>query len=404
MPITFITFVICTLALCGIFPFAGFFSKDEILATAGVTGYNLFKWVGLVGAFMTAAYMTRCVYLTFFGTYRGGEHGLAEAIDSPVGTHEFPGEDIDLELAVVGVPGAEVGAEQPGGLHSEYPESAAALAALEDPSNTLLLETTHAYEADHDSAVLGAGHDAHAAHDTGHGAHAAHDTGHGAHGAHDDHAEPHESPLLITGPLIVLAALAAASGFLLFTAAGFEPFKDWIENGQGSPASFPTLLHPEFSFWGAALSVGIALAGIVISALLCVAVYERAYLEGFTRRNVFARAGYGFLWNKYYLDDLYEKVVVAGISGPIARAAYWVNQNVIDAVVNAAGVAGRKAGTFVYEEIDQRVVDTIVNGAAEAAEGTGESLRPVQSGRVQQYGALLFGAAAIGALILILTV
>ena len=71
MPQTFWTFVIGSLALAGIFPLAGFWSKDEILVNAGHNGYQAFVVVGLVGAFMTAAYMTRCVYLTFFGEYRG---------------------------------------------------------------------------------------------------------------------------------------------------------------------------------------------------------------------------------------------------------------------------------------------------------------------------------------------
>lgn len=74
MPTTFATFMIGTAALCGIFPLAGFWSKDEILANAGENGYQVFMIIGLVGAFMTAAYMTRCVYLTFFGEYRGHGH------------------------------------------------------------------------------------------------------------------------------------------------------------------------------------------------------------------------------------------------------------------------------------------------------------------------------------------
>src|SRR5581483_4378264 len=74
MPVTFWTFMIGTLALAGIFPFAGFWSKDEIVATAGKTGFDGFMIVGIVGAFLTAAYMARCVYLTFFGEYRGHGH------------------------------------------------------------------------------------------------------------------------------------------------------------------------------------------------------------------------------------------------------------------------------------------------------------------------------------------
>jgi NADH-quinone oxidoreductase subunit L len=75
MPKTYVTFMICTAALIGLFPLAGFWSKDEILAGAqqlgGDGGYSAFLIMGLIGAFMTAAYMTRCVYLTFFGEPRG---------------------------------------------------------------------------------------------------------------------------------------------------------------------------------------------------------------------------------------------------------------------------------------------------------------------------------------------
>ncbi|MBP9115039.1 MAG: NADH-quinone oxidoreductase subunit L [Acidimicrobiia bacterium] len=74
MPVTFTTFMIGTAALAGIFPFAGFWSKDEILANVGHNGYQFFVYVGLAGAILTAAYMTRCVYLTFFGEYRGHHH------------------------------------------------------------------------------------------------------------------------------------------------------------------------------------------------------------------------------------------------------------------------------------------------------------------------------------------
>ena len=77
MPKTYVTFMICTGALIGIFPLAGFWSKDEILAGADQlgSGYSAFLIVGTIGAFMTAAYMTRLIYLTFFGEFRGGHHG-----------------------------------------------------------------------------------------------------------------------------------------------------------------------------------------------------------------------------------------------------------------------------------------------------------------------------------------
>jgi NADH-quinone oxidoreductase subunit L len=87
MPKTFITFLIGTAALIGIPLTAGFFSKDEILAVAGHNSFTFFKIVGLVGAVMTAAYMTRCVYLTFFGEYRGG-HASEAAHGHDAHAHE----------------------------------------------------------------------------------------------------------------------------------------------------------------------------------------------------------------------------------------------------------------------------------------------------------------------------
>ena len=77
MPITAAAWIISTLALTGVFPFAGFWSKDEIIDNVGHNGYDLFKWIALGGAALTAMYMTRATYLTFFGEPRGaaaGEH------------------------------------------------------------------------------------------------------------------------------------------------------------------------------------------------------------------------------------------------------------------------------------------------------------------------------------------
>jgi NADH-quinone oxidoreductase subunit L len=380
MPITFTTWIISTLALCGVFPFSGFFSKDEIIDNVGYSGYTLFMVIGLVGAFLTAAYMTRATYLTFFGSPRG----------AAAGEHHDEG---------------------------------------------------HGHDA-HDS------HDAHDAH--GHNAHDAHD----AHG-HDDHAShgPRESGPLITVPLIILATLAIGSGLLNAVPFGenWENLKKWVEPraevvnvtgvkeptgsygesrlvltmptgvvaaeegghsksdcGKKTPESgvcyAPQLNHAPFKWSKAALSLGIVFAGMIISWLLCVQLYARKNkaLVGLTQRNKVLGAGYAFLANKYYLDHLYERIIVRSIAYPISRGAYWVNQNVLDGIVNGAGIGSRKIAGWVYRNVDQKVVDGAVNGAGNAAQGAGGALQPVQSGKVNQYGALLFGAAAIGALVLVI--
>jgi NADH-quinone oxidoreductase subunit L len=70
LPITFATFLIATLAIAGIPPFAGFFSKDEILWKVFSQGSTVLWLLGAFGALMTAFYMFRAVYLTFYGKER----------------------------------------------------------------------------------------------------------------------------------------------------------------------------------------------------------------------------------------------------------------------------------------------------------------------------------------------
>ena len=81
LPVTFLTFLIATIAISGIPPFAGFFSKDEILAH--IFEHNKLLWViGVLGSVMTSFYMFRLLFLTFFGTFRGTheqEHHLHES-------------------------------------------------------------------------------------------------------------------------------------------------------------------------------------------------------------------------------------------------------------------------------------------------------------------------------------
>ncbi|OGO19750.1 MAG: NADH-quinone oxidoreductase subunit L [Chloroflexi bacterium RBG_16_50_11] len=71
MPWTYATFLIGSLSLAGIWPLAGFWSKDEILATALTSQPALF-WLALITVFLTAFYMFRAIFMTFHGEYRGG--------------------------------------------------------------------------------------------------------------------------------------------------------------------------------------------------------------------------------------------------------------------------------------------------------------------------------------------
>ena len=283
MKITFWTFIIGSLALAGIFPLAGFWSKDDIIVNAGHNGYQAFVVVGLVGAFLTAAYMTRAVYLTFFGEYRGHEH-------------------------------------------------------------------------------------------------------------------PHESERTITIPLIVLAFFSIVAGFINAAPLGIEKIKDWVQ----PQTAFPHVEIASFDYGKAILSVSLALIAILIAGYYWIHRDEFRRLHGLTERNAWARSGYQFLENKYYLDYLYEDIIVASIQGSIARASYWFNQHVIDGVVNGLGRGAASVAQFTYNAVDQRVIDGSIIEVAHETDRAGAEVRSMQSGHVQRYALLLFGGVGLLSLVLLL--
>jgi NADH-quinone oxidoreductase subunit L len=264
MPITFWTFLIGSLALSGIPPLAGFWSKDEIISTAFHTHHYTVWFIALITAVLTAFYMTRAVLLTFLGDYRGTAH-------------------------------------------------------------------------------------------------------------------PHESPVSMTGPLVVLAGLSCVAGFLNATAFNIHTFTDWVHFGEVE-------LEP-FNYGFAAVSILGALAGVAVGYRLYARWKERDPLRGLG-------PAYTLLENKYYLDDVYMKGVIGPVSGPIARGVYWTNQNILDGIVNAVAWLTRKLSTGV-NEVDRRGVDGAVNGLAFSAGATGGLLKYLQSGNVQRYAVFLFIGVAI---------
>ena len=313
MPHTYRTFMIGSIALAGLPPLAGFWSKDEILAgtggwgllggTGGNGAYTLMLVMGMVTAALTAAYMTRCVYLTFFGEYRG-------------------------------------------------------------------------------------------------------------------HGQPHESGPRITVPLWILAGLALVAGFANLP-KGFqlapeslqERFGHYVEPVAGY---FPQVTHATPSWSLAMVSTLVVLAGIGVAAHYYFVRVARASKaagqsltelpNGPTTRLAVARLGHTLLANKYYLDHLYTGIVAGGTKGPVARFAYRTNQEVLDRAVDGVGRTAVAAGRVVYHQIDQKVVDGFINGTGQVSTDSGEKLRRIQSGKVQNYAAILFAAATVLAGLLIVFV
>jgi len=215
-----------------------------------------------------------------------------------------------------------------------------------------------------------------------------------ARGAAKEHT-PHESGPRIVVPLMILAFGAVFAGFVNIPEWSWMPksltlrFEHFVEPTSGY---FPAITHAPFNIWIALVSTAVGLLGVGIAYLW---YWKDAGPHGITERNKAARAGYRLLENKYYLDFLYTDVVAGGLKGPIARGAYWFNQNVIDGIVNLVGRSAVQAGEWTYKNIDQGIVDTIVNGTGSGAEGSGQLLRKEQNGKVQSYGAYLFLGATV---------
>ncbi|HUI47412.1 MAG TPA: NADH-quinone oxidoreductase subunit L, partial [Acidimicrobiia bacterium] len=265
MPITAGTFIVAWLAIAGVFPFAGFWSKDEILAKA-YFHHDYALWaVGLVAALATAFYMTRQVWLVFYGNERW---------------HDQP--------------------------------------AVESEA-----------------------------------AHAAH--------------EPHESPWIMTIPLVALAVLSTVGGVidLPFDNSKLNLLDRWLAPVlRGAPAI------PATSF-----GAGLALSTVaLVIAVVGIVVGRAVYRNGLDARGddpAVERLGpfANVLANAYYLDV----GVARFVSGPITTAA-----------------------RFLSEGIDRDVIDGAVNGLGRTFRGIGGGLRRVQTGLVRNYAlGIVLGAVLL---------
>lgn len=292
MPMTALTFLIGCLAISGIPPFAGFWSKDEILDAAFTTNPAL--WIiGWLTAGITAFYMFRMYFSTFEGGFRGNQTNLRHQLKAEAAT--------DQPLVAFG-PGAM------------------------DPQELTLDSSS---DQDHSS------------------------------NDHHGHA-PHESPLTMTLPLLVLAVPSFLIG-LIGTPVD-NVFEKFI-HAPGHEAAEVIAEATAFN-WGeyltlAGSSVGIALIGITLASLM----YLRHRIDPAAIAETLQPL-YQFSLHKWYIDDFYNRVIVRGCRR-IARQVLEVDYNVVDGAVNLTG--------FV----------TLLSG---------EGLKYFENGRVQFYALVIFTA------------
>ncbi len=267
IPVTFGTMLIATLAIAGIPPFAGFWSKDEILWKAFSSGPDgkVFWFIGLVTAFITSFYMFRLLFMTFFGDYRGAkvdDHGHAHAADA-----------------------------------------------------------------------------------------------HGGHG----HGEPHESPMVMLIPLMILALLSTIGG-LVGIGNRFEHFLEPVFGSGAEAVGEVANRGTELLLMG--VSVGVALLGAWLAYLLYL---SKPYLP----QKIADGLGsfYQAVVNKYYIDELYAKLFV---------------KPVIDG-----------STTILWQGVDRKVIDDTVNNAADGARHVSDEVRHMQSGNLRSYAGWIAAGSAV---------
>ena len=267
MPWTFATMGIATLAIAGIPPLAGFWSKDEILWQA--FGQSWVYWlIGVITAFITSFYMFRLMYMTFAGDYRGG---------APDNSH---------------------------------------------------------------------GHDAH-----GHG------DGHG-------HGEPHESPWVMLGPLVVLAVLSLVGGLVGY-GNHFEHFLDPVfQAGKAVQETAGETGSRSLEFVLMGISISVAGLGWFLAWLL---YSNRPKLPARIAESLGGL--YRAVANKYYIDELYAVLFVKPL---------------IDG-----------STSILWHGVDQGVIDATVNNSASAARDISDEVRHMQSGNLRSYAGWVAAGGAV---------
>ena len=269
IPWTFMTMGIATLAIAGIPPFAGFWSKDEILwkAFSSEHGGWVFWLIGVITAFITSFYMFRLLFMTFFGDYHGAQ--------------------VD-------------------------------------------------------------------AHGQGSHAHGADDHGHG---------EPHESPMVMLIPLMILALLSIIGG-LVGIGNRFEHF---LEPVFGSGAVAETAGEAagrgtELLLMG--VSVTVAVLGFLLAYVLYV---SKPYLPQKIAAGL--NGFYTAVLNKYYIDELYAKLFVKPL---------------IDG-----------STSILWQGVDRKIIDDSVNNAADGARQVSDEVRHMQSGNLRSYAGWIAAGSAV---------
>ncbi|MEQ8843118.1 MAG: NADH-quinone oxidoreductase subunit L [Acidimicrobiales bacterium] len=391
MPITSVTFIIGWLAIAGVPPFAGFWSKDEILAFAWEDNVALWA-VGFITAILTAFYMSRQVFMTFFGRYRfadvrgeeleamaamkveaaeaaatEAEASIGEAEDAVVKAQEKldkaqeklvtretemaeadPTDEKAVDKATKNLDKAKDGVEK---ATLALEEATTAVEAARDA-----VRTAQAQVATVAASSMGSGSidfDLFRAPDVGN---LTDDELPNAVRARREY-HPHESPWQMTLPLVVLAGAAIVAGVMNLPFTSDLHFLDhWLE---------PTLVHPAHLESSASVKWILAIVA-VMGGLVGIGAAVAIYLRG--------------------------RFPAAKVELPILARGWRYDES----ITSFMGGPGRKSFDLVAW-FDATFVDGAVNGVGRVVRDGGGQLRRLQSGLVRSYAAMV----AIGAIALL---
>ena len=173
-------------------------------------------------------------------------------------------------------------------------------------------------------------------------------------GPYRGEGEVHESPLTMTIPLSILAVFAIFAGY-------WTGFFSYVQ--PGAPALDIGHLFSQADTW---VGVAVSFVGLAVAYGLYARV-ELSRIDAFVQGNVVLRSVHRFLYNRYYIDDLYD----------------WLTKYVF------LGIA------YLAQLFDTYVIDGAVNGVAWLINGFGNGLRRVETGRVQSYMIGFFGGLAL---------
>ena len=198
-----------------------------------------------------------------------------------------------------------------------------------------------------------------------------------------DHADAHESPRVMTIPLVILAVCAVVFSILL------TPAWPWLEgylNGHAAEHFDPHLLIQPMIF----LSLVLVGAGIAMGVWL----YRRAGDVDPLQQKL--PAVFRFLENKMWIDEIYERTVIA-FAALAARISDWMDRYIWDGLVRGFGAIGRLFGA-ITAGTDEGVINAGVDETTVGARGFGRVISRLHSGQIQVY----LGAVALGMLALVL--